>query len=56
MPYCVRETTGDALEIRKHTIAPFLVQPGKCGGKEMIINHGARSPSGLYSMTGTLPI
>jgi hypothetical protein len=52
----VRETTGDALEICKHALAPFLVQAGNCSGKEMIINHGARSPSGLYQTTGTLPI
>src|SRR5262245_53526107 len=39
MPQCVREAPGDALEICKHAVAPFLVQPGKRGGKEMIIDH-----------------
>src|SRR5262249_37251521 len=55
-PYCVRETTSDALEIGKHAVAPFVVKASKCSGKEMIINHGARSPSGLCPTTGTLPI
>ena len=40
MPGCVRETTRDALEIRKHAGAAFRVQPGKRRGKEMIIAHG----------------
>jgi hypothetical protein len=34
MPRCVRETTGDALEIRKHAVAAFLVEPGKCPEKK----------------------
>src|SRR5262249_56657046 len=41
MPYCMRETPGDALEIGKHAIAPFGVQAGKRRGKETIIGHGA---------------
>src|SRR5262249_51399976 len=56
MPYCMRETPGDALEIGKHAVAPFLLQPGERDGKEMVIVHSARSPSILYSTTGTLPI
>ena len=40
MPYCVRKAPGDPLEIDEHPVAPFLVQPGKRGGKEMIIGHG----------------
>src|ERR1700740_576846 len=40
MPCCVRKATGDALEIRKHTVASFLMQAGKRGGKEMIVGHG----------------
>src|SRR5262249_22732010 len=56
MPCCVRETPCDALEIRKHAVAPFLVKPGERGGKEMIIGHEPKSPLMLHSTTGTLPI
>jgi hypothetical protein len=42
MPCRVRETTGHAFEIRKHAVAPFLVQPGKRGGKEIIIGHESK--------------
>ena len=52
MPYCVREAPSDPLEIGKHAVAPFLVQAGKRGGKEMIIGHSAKSPSGLCSTIG----
>ncbi|MEH2567437.1 hypothetical protein V1289_007064 [Bradyrhizobium sp. AZCC 2289] len=31
----MREAPGDPLEIGKHAVAPFLVQAGKRGGKEM---------------------
>jgi hypothetical protein len=30
----MRKTPGDALEIRKHAIASFLAQAGKCGGQD----------------------
>src|SRR5262249_44841948 len=53
VPCCVREAPSDPLDIGKHPIAAFLVQAGKRGGKEMIIGHGAKSPSGLRSMIGT---
>src|ERR1700758_2342589 len=56
MPYCMRETPRNALEIGKHAIAPFGVQLGKRGGKEMIVGHRAKSPSGLCSAIGTSPI
>ena len=39
MPDGMWEAAGDALEIGEHAVAPFLVQAGKCGGKEVIIGH-----------------
>jgi hypothetical protein len=33
----VGKAPGDPLEIGEHAVAPFLVQAGKRGGKEMII-------------------
>src|SRR5262249_25626908 len=47
MPSRMGKAPGDALEIGKHAVAPFLVQAGKRGRKEMIIGHGAKSPSWL---------
>ena len=41
------KTPGDPLEIGEHAIAPFLVQTGKRGGKEMIIGHRAKTLFGL---------
>src|SRR5262245_18835693 len=41
MPYCVREASGGALQVGKYTVAPFFLQPRKCGGKEMTIGHRA---------------
>jgi hypothetical protein len=35
----MRETPGDALEIGKNAVASFVVQAGKRGGKETIIDH-----------------
>src|SRR5215469_3576002 len=52
MPDGVGKTPGDALEVGKHAVAPFLVQAGKCGEKEMIIGHMAKSSSSLYSPIG----
>src|SRR5262249_10654376 len=42
MPGRVGKAPGDTLEIGKHAVAPFLVQAGERGGKEMIIGHGAK--------------
>src|SRR5262249_7004282 len=55
MPRCVRETACDALEIRKHAIAPLLVQASKRGGKQVIIDHGAtlRSSIAIVSFTAS---
>ena len=47
MPGRMRKSPRDALEIGKHTVAPFLLQARKRGEKEMIIGHSAKSPSGL---------
>src|SRR5262249_20770914 len=49
MPGRVGKTPGDALEVGKHAVAPFLVQAGKRSRKEMIVGHGAKSPSGFCS-------
>src|SRR4051794_27871286 len=35
----MRETPGNALEICKHAVAPFLVQLGERSSEEMIIGH-----------------
>src|SRR6516225_9096026 len=53
MPRRMRKSPRDALEIGKHAVAPFLLQARKHGGKEMIIGHGAKSPSGSCSTIGT---
>src|SRR5262249_4899117 len=42
MPGRVGKTPGDALEIGKHAVAPFLLQAGKPSGNETIIGHGAK--------------
>ncbi|WP_229157784.1 hypothetical protein, partial [Bradyrhizobium brasilense] len=51
----MRETSGDALEIGKHTVATLGVQASKCCGKEMIVSH-RKSPPGLCSRIATAPI
>jgi hypothetical protein len=43
MPNGVRETAGDALEIREHSIAPLLSQPPQRCSKERVVIHFASS-------------
>src|SRR5436305_2730315 len=43
MPNRMRETTGDAFEIREHPISPLFLQPTERGGEERVIVHARLS-------------
>ena len=53
MPGRMGKSSGDALEIGEHAVAPFLLEAGKRSGKEMIIGHSAKISVPLCSTTET---
>src|SRR5262249_43623972 len=53
MPGRMGKSSGDALEIGEHAVAPFLLEAGKRSGKQMIIGHSAKISVPLCSTTET---